>query len=199
MRAGLCDDHPVTLQGLRALLETRGWSISWECRSVHELLALLAASPVELVISDLFFAGRAAYLELARLRLLQPGVKVLVYTMAEDPLVWKQLQHLGLACVVSKASPPLELLAAIENLLGGRATSRPQEGPEPFAPCLSPRQLAILGLLAQGFSTKEIARELAIRPETVKTHVERMRAHLGAKNRLALLAHAFRLGLVPRP
>ncbi|TMK39800.1 MAG: response regulator transcription factor [Actinobacteria bacterium] len=64
------------------------------------------------------------------------------------------------------------------------------------APLLSPRELQVLWLGAQGLSVGEIAEQLSIRPATVKTHFERAYLKLGAHDRAAAVASAFRLGLI---
>jgi DNA-binding NarL/FixJ family response regulator len=76
--------------------------------------------------------------------------------------------------------------------------------PSPFAdgehellPTASPssRELDVLRLAAQGFSTDEIARDLNLSPTTVKTHLQHLYAKLGASNRASAVAEAFKLGL----
>jgi LuxR family maltose regulon positive regulatory protein len=61
---------------------------------------------------------------------------------------------------------------------------------------LSARESAILKLIGQGLSNKEIARSLAIAPETVKSHVKRIFTKLGAEKRAQAVAHAQSLGLL---
>jgi DNA-binding NarL/FixJ family response regulator len=61
---------------------------------------------------------------------------------------------------------------------------------------LTPRELDVLRLLAQGFSDRQIADTLHISPQTAATHVKRLRVKLGAPSRTAAAAHAVRYGLV---
>ena len=71
---------------------------------------------------------------------------------------------------------------------------RARPGPPPEAwDRLTPREISVLHLMAEGMTTGEIAVELGIRPGTVRAHVEHMRGRLGCKTRAALVAKGFRL------
>jgi DNA-binding NarL/FixJ family response regulator len=59
----------------------------------------------------------------------------------------------------------------------------PSARPTDLAALLTPREQAVVGLVSQGMTNKEIARELAISPATVKAHVERIIAKLGVSDR----------------
>jgi DNA-binding NarL/FixJ family response regulator len=61
---------------------------------------------------------------------------------------------------------------------------------------LSPRELQVLIFLAEGLSNREIALKLSVRTSTVKTYVERMASKFNATNRAAIVATAFRLGII---
>jgi len=61
---------------------------------------------------------------------------------------------------------------------------------------LTPREREILVLVADGHDTDEIAESLAVQPSTIRTHVENMRNRLGVRTRAALVARAFRLGVI---
>ncbi len=71
---------------------------------------------------------------------------------------------------------------------------RPEPGPlpEPWEH-LTPREISVLRLMADGLSTDQIAASLDIKPGTVRTHVEHMRGRLGCATRAALVAKGFRL------
>lgn len=63
-------------------------------------------------------------------------------------------------------------------------------------PCLTPRELEVLRLCAQGRSAKEIASQLVVSPSTVRTHFEHIYGKLGTRDRASAVAHAFRRGLI---
>ena len=82
-------------------------------------------------------------------------------------------------------------LAFLDHLAGAtREPSRAVRAGVPVVETLSPRELSILKLVAQGQSNKEIARNLGIAPETVKTHVKSIFAKLGVQNRAQAAAKA---------
>jgi len=85
------------------------------------------------------------------------------------------------------------LLAAFRSRYQSRIELSPRFG---IADPLSAREGAILNLIAQGLSNKEIARDLAIAPETVKSHVKHIFIKLGAEKRAQAVARAQSLGLV---
>jgi len=64
-------------------------------------------------------------------------------------------------------------------------------------PYLSPRQLEVLEGLAQGMTTKQMARRLGVRPRTITMHVDVLKLRLGAANRTETVSRAAALGLVP--
>jgi DNA-binding CsgD family transcriptional regulator len=66
----------------------------------------------------------------------------------------------------------------------------------PKSPKVTPRELEVLGLVAEGLSTREIARRLWVTEETVKTHVRRLHDRLGARTRAHAVAIAFRNGIL---
>ena len=63
-------------------------------------------------------------------------------------------------------------------------------------PKVTPRELEVLGLVADGFSTREIAQRLWVTEETVKTHIRRLHDRLGARTRAHAVAIAFRAGIL---
>ena len=66
----------------------------------------------------------------------------------------------------------------------------------PPRPKVTPRELEVLGLVADGLSTREIASRLWVTEETVKTHVRRLHDRLGARTRAHAVAIAFRTGIL---
>ena len=72
----------------------------------------------------------------------------------------------------------------------------PEQQPRPIIDALSRREISIVERIAQGHSNKEIARQLGIAPETVKTHVKRIFSKLGVERRAQAVWRAHALGLV---
>lgn len=87
----------------------------------------------------------------------------------------------------------VSLLSDIGEELGSYIGSR--RGPRPGL-LLTPRELEVLALAAQGLSAREISRQLMVSPSTIKTHFEHIYAKLGASDRAAAIAQAMRSGLL---
>jgi PAS domain S-box-containing protein len=95
--------------------------------------------------------------------------------------------------VVSQGQRLMSLLGDIGEELGAYIGSR--RGPRPGL-LLTPRELEVLALAAQGLSAREISRRLTVSPSTVKTHFEHIYAKLGTPDRAAAIAKAMRTGLL---
>lgn len=101
-----------------------------------------------------------------------------------------------------KDTPPKELVRAVRDVAEGRSPRGPKAAPRVVRQMrvrkegLSPREIEILGLVAEGTPNKEIARELWISEGTVKGHLSRILEKLGAPDRTAAVTYALRLGLI---
>ncbi|MGW1750283.1 response regulator [Streptomyces sp. NPDC002092] len=141
------------------------------------------------------------------------GVKVLVLTtFEEDELVIEALRA-GASGFLGKGVEPAQLLDAVRLVAAGEALLSPaatkgliarvltQPGPGDLVDphrlsTLTPREREVLGLVATGLSNTDIAERLFVTPVTVKTHVNRAMAKLGARDRAQLVVIAYETGLV---
>jgi DNA-binding CsgD family transcriptional regulator len=99
-------------------------------------------------------------------------------------------------CGLAQAVPGLHLIAfAPADWPEGELEASEDDGPDPSA-SLTPRELEVLSLAADGLSGPELARELSVSPATVNTHFKNMYEKLEARNRAAAVAKAMRLGLI---
>jgi two-component system nitrate/nitrite response regulator NarL len=192
VRLIIADDHPLFRMGLRAALELQGYEVVAEAGdglTATQRTQELAPDAVLLDIRMPELDGLSA----AR-RLREQGYRgliVMLTTFGEPALVYQAAQA-GVDAYWSKELPPEEL---------GQRLGRLAQGLEPKLqlpnlPTLSPREKEVLTQLAKGQSTKEIARDLKLSPETVKDHLERLYAKLDARNRVEALERARGLGLL---
>jgi DNA-binding NarL/FixJ family response regulator len=131
-----------------------------------------------------------------------PETAVVVYTAeADDRLVADALGS-GARGVVLKEAPLPDLIRALESALAGRTYLDPAlvsqalwNGRE-TGPALRPRELDVLRLLAEGLSHDAIGTQLEISAETVRSHLRKASARLGATTRTQAVATALRLGLI---
>lgn len=138
-------------------------------------------------------------------------VKVLVVTTFNlDEYVYEALRA-GASGFLLKDAPPAQLLHGIRTVATGAALLAPEvtrqlvgryaarirpTGGTPGDTALTPRELEVLRLIANGLSNREIATTLVISQETVKTYVSRILAKLNLRDRVQAVVHAYRSGLV---
>lgn len=138
---------------------------------------------------------------------------VVVTTFNDDHLVREALR-LGASGFLLKVAPPERLAEAVRAAYGGEALLDPlvtrgviaalvSATPAPTAPpaeleLLTAREREVLGLLGQGLSNAEIADALVLGEATVKTHVGRVLAKLGLRDRVQAVVFAYEHGLVRR-
>ncbi|TQS29056.1 response regulator transcription factor [Microbispora sp. KK1-11] len=136
---------------------------------------------------------------------------LILTTFDEDEYVYQALRA-GASGFLLKSAPPRELAGAVRTVAAGEAllapeitrrmiedyVRRPRPGSDRPAglETLTPRELEVLRLIARGRSNAEIAAELFLSGPTVKTHVTRILAKLGLRDRVQAVVFAYECGLV---
>ncbi|CAM3164679.1 LuxR family transcriptional regulator [Sphingomonas antarctica] len=168
-----------------------------------------AKRSADIAIVDLMMPGAMPREGIKTLREAAPDMPILVITGTDDDRLMMDLLALGIAGFAAKTSNSSVIEAALRLIdAGGRylpprlaeiATSRhaasagfsdrrPSDGS--VGANLTDRQRDVLRLVARGLSNKEIASELKLAPETVKTHLARIQTILGARNRTDAVTRA---------
>ena len=198
VRLFMVDDHPAVREGLRLLLEQQGVVVCGEAGDVAGALAAIPAAAPDLVMVDLSL-GRDSGLTLLRwLAARFPLVPLLVYSMHEDPFHVQQALAAGATGYVTKREITALLALAIDELLAGRRYVSPRAGEalgslpagERTESPLSPRELLVYGLVAEGFSPQAIAERLGVSRRTVDSYLARIMEKLGLPGMEALRRHA---------
>ncbi|MEV4822014.1 response regulator transcription factor [Micromonospora sp. NPDC049274] len=215
VRVLLADDQTLVRAGFRVLLERApDIEVVAEATDGKEAIALTRAHRPDVVLMDIRMPGTdgltAARRILADARL--PNVRVVVLTTFElDEYVFAALQA-GASGFLLKDLEPDELRRAVRVVAAGDALLAPAvtrrliaafaSGPAvPGLDSLTSREREVVGLVADGLSTVEVAGRLGMSPATAKTHTNRAMTKLGARDRAQLVVFAYRSGLVglPRP
>jgi len=216
----IADDHAVLRQGLRQLLADENPEYEFaEADGFDAALDTLAGSGGDLLLIDLGMPGIAGADSLRALREAHPATKVAVLTGADDRATILDCLGAGVHGYILKTSPVIEIQHAIATILAGGvyvapalaqldgavAPRPPTTAPDaPQALCaetgadtlrFTGRQLAVLRLLAEGRSTKDIARDLGLGVGTVKVHLAAIFRALNANNRTEAVVLASKLKL----
>ena len=218
IRVLIAEDQPIVRAGFRALLDAEpDIEVAGEAANGIEAVAFARELRPDLVLMDIRMPeldGLEATRQITGDQTLD-DTKILVLTTFElDEYVFGALRA-GASGFLLKGGEPGELLTAVrlvaagESLLAPSITKRlieayisqPQPGPPPAhagLDDLSPRELEVLALVAQGNNNREIAEVLFLSPLTVKTHVSRILTKLRARDRVQLVVIAYQAGVVSR-
>jgi two-component system, NarL family, response regulator LiaR len=198
----LVDDHRVVARSLKAYLESfPDLTVVGIAASGEELLERLSEWKPRIVLQDLLMPGGMDGVETTR-RILaaDPHVKVIALTASTDESRMVGVLRAGAVGYVRKDSEPEILLAAVRAVAQGRTYIDPSASRRVLEMAavedLTPREIEILRHLAMGRSNKEIANELAVSGETVKSHVSNLYAKLGVENRTQAIVKALKRGLI---
>jgi DNA-binding NarL/FixJ family response regulator len=202
MRVLIADDHMLIRQALIGLLKTAwpGWVFE-QAGSFQAVKASLDASDIAFLIVDLDMPGMAAADSLRQLRRDYPKIKIAVLTGNDGKSAILDCLRAGIHGYFLKADASQQLLLAVQTILAGGVyvpallsdigSDRPDDAaPEPVAVIrpaphrLTTRQQQVLDLVAEGRSTKQIARVLDLGVGTVKVHLSAAYRALGAHNRV---------------
>lgn len=185
MKVLIIDDHAIVRDGLARLLAADGDHAVSNAADGREALSLARTLRPELIVLDLNLPGLGG-LELLR-RLVQLGsARILVLSMHAEPLYARRALDAGAAGYVSKNVAPDELLTAVRRVAAGGRYVEAEiaqalalgDGAETLA-ALSPRELEMMRLLANGSSLAEIAAALGIGYKTVANSLTLIKSKLG--------------------
>ncbi len=210
IRALIVDDHPVTREGLRTLLELSGDDVVvvvGEAGSGEEAVAQVLQLEPDVVFMDVRMPGISGIEATKQIRKANPSTKVILITIDESRGAISEAIQAGVSGYLLKDASSDALVDAAKQAVEGRAVIHPQltktfieevqhVEDAPSTTPLSKREREILQMVANGSTTKEVARDLGISPHTVKTHLERIFEKLGANDRAQAVAIAIRTGLV---
>lgn len=208
IRVLIADDHAIVRRGIRALLsESGGFEVVAEAANGQETVLRAAETKPDVILMDLLMPGMDGIEATRRITSQQPGSRILVLTsFAADNKVFPAIKA-GAQGYLLKDSSPEELVRAIRQVFRGEPALHPtiarkllQEiahpaDLQPAPEALTPREMEVLQLIAQGLSNQEIADAIAVSEPTVRTHVSRIlgKLHLASRTQAAL--YAIRAGL----
>lgn len=197
-KIGLVDDHPIMRAALAGALSELGTPSFVEASDAQGALALLDAHPdLDLLLVDLRMPGANGLDTIRQLRARAPQVPLIVVSAEEDPAQVSALLGLGVSGYVPKSDPPAVIVSAVRLVLAGGTYVPPRllvagAKVEGGLSELTPRQVEVLRLLAQGLPNKSIANTLGVSEGTVKVHLIAVFRALNVRNRTAAVLAAQR-------
>ncbi|WP_349865651.1 response regulator transcription factor [Leifsonia sp. WHRI 6310E] len=206
IRIVLADDHPVVREGIRGMLT--GYDdidVVGQAASGPEAVDLVAALHPDLVLMDLRMPGGDGVAATRAITASHPGTRVVVLTTYETDQDILRAIEAGASGYLLKDIAPAELARSVRAAATGEtvlATSAASallgrlRGGAPAAPALSPQEVKVLRLAADGRTNAAIGAELFIGEATVKTYLSRAYEKLGASDRTSAVRRALELGLL---
>ena len=207
MRVVLADDHAMFRQSLRVLLEREDIDVAGEAADGREALRLVRELRPDAAVLDLSMPVMNG-LEVAReLGRVAPGIRTILLTMHEEETYILEAMRTGVSGYVLKAQAAADVVEAVRQVARGAIYLSPgvsetvvrtyagKSGSS--ADQLSGRERQVLQLVAEGQTTKEIARVLGVSAKTAESHRTRIMKKLGIHNVAGLVRYAIRRGLLP--
>jgi len=207
LRVALADDQILVRAGLGALLKDLGITVAFEASDGQSLLEQLLATPVDVVLSDIRMPGMDGLAALRALRARGDATPVLLLTTFDDADLLLRACEADAQGFLLKDADPEDLREAIARVAAGETLLQPvstdpvraryrYRDEVPPTDTFSDREVAILRLLAGGYSNKEIARTLFLAEGTVKNYVSNILDKLGTRDRTRAVLKAITLRVI---
>lgn len=209
IRVLIVDDHVMVAQGLSEVIGAEGdMEVVGQARTVQE--AELGAQRFEpdVVVMDYRLPDGDGAQATARILARQPDIKIVMVTASDHDTVLAAAIEAGCTGYVTKDRAAQEVVSAVRAASRGEVTvpaamlakllprARSQRS---AVGALSPREMEVLTLLAEGLSNRDIADRLVVSISTVRNHVQNVISKLGVHSKLEAVTTAMRQGIIDSP
>jgi len=195
----LVDDHPLLVEGLKGMLRPR-YDVVGVAHSGVELLALLEHQDADCLLLDLAMPDRNGLELIPDVKKRRPNLRILIVTMHLDRVLADTVMHAGANGFIPKDSGREELEGAIDDVLAGKryvsarvpniTWSAGLGADNPVLSTLTPRQRDILGMIADGKTSADMAATLGVSLPTITFHRANLRSKLGIDTEWGLVRFA---------
>ena len=205
----LADDHALVREGVRMMLESsqKEFEVVAECSNGQELLECVKKYKADVYVVDLSMPVLNGVEAIAKLHKIDPQAKVLVLSMYDDRVSVEKALKAGARGYVVKVSSADELLEAVREVaagrfyFGGKISKFLVQGflekdtPRKQTSRLTPKEKAILQLIAEGYSSKQIAKHFTLSLNTIHVHRNNIMRKLGIHKQAELVRYALKEGI----
>ena len=211
IRLVVADDHAILRAGLRMLINAQpDMEVVGEAQDGVEAVQAIQKANPDVAILDVTMPRSVGFDSIKEIMVRNRSTRVLLLTMHDEPAYLRTALAAGAAGYVLKKSVDADLLSAIRAVYKGRtyvdselaeilvrdAFSKEDRTGSAADGVLSERELQVLKLVAEGFSSREIAEQIYISTKTVETYRARFAEKLGLKSRAQIVRYALNLGLL---
>jgi DNA-binding NarL/FixJ family response regulator len=206
----VADDHPIVRSGLKKILDAEAdLTVVAEAEDGAEAVSKATSEDVQLAILDVSMPRMTGIQAAAELARRMPELRVLMLSMYDSEQFLFESLKAGASGYVLKSNADEDIVDAVRRTMRGQsflypsavatlvrdyvARGRPDD--EHFD-ILTPRELQVLKLIAEAYTSKEIAKELVISVKTVERHRQNILEKLGMSDRVELTRYAIRRGLI---
>ena len=206
----IADDHSIVRSGLKKVLDAKpDMEVVAEAEDGSEAVEKSLREDVHLVILDVSMPRKTGIQAAAELHKRKPGLRVLMLSMHDSEQFLFEALKAGASGYVLKSGADTDIVEAVRAAMRGDSYLYPSavttlvrdyverggRGEEQFD-VLTPRELEVLKLIAEAYTSKEISKELWISIKTVERHRQNILDKLGMRDRVELTRYAIRRGLI---
>ena len=211
IRVLIADDHAVVRKGLAMVLNLESdIEIIGEAESGDQAAGMAKALQPDLVLLDRVMPGKNSYETIQEIKRVAPETRILMLTGTKLDSKVMNLLSQGLDGYILKDVEPNELKEAIRIIAGGEAYLQPSvvrhmidslvtRAQIDEQDILTAREMEVLSCMATSATYREIASQLHISEETVRSHAKHILSKLGQPNRESAVKEALRLGILAKP
>lgn len=197
----IVDDHEVVLEGIKSYMVKNHMERIESFKTAQSLLDRMTVKHFDIYIVDIELPDMEGAEMIDRMRLLHPEAKIIVNTVHEEMWVVRKMTEKQVDGVVYKSGQLDQLIEAIATVADGNQYfcskfKKMSNTNKLYNEVLSKREIDVLETIAQGLSTKEIARKLFISENTVETHRQNLFSKLKAHNMADLIIKAISCGYI---
>jgi len=195
------DDHPLLREGLAAIINSQpDMTLVAQAANGGEAIQDYPKHQPDVTLMDLRLPDMSGIDALIAIRLAAPAARIIILTTFEGDVEIQRALKAGARGYLLKSTPPKELVDAIRQVHAGKKRVPPEVAAQLAESMsdddLTPREIEVLRLVANGNRNQDVAKALFISEETVKAHLKHIMLKLDATDRTQAVTIAVRRGLI---